>query len=260
MSVYETLAQIEREGQVAAVCTVIRAQGSVPRGVGAKLVVPAEGEPSGTIGGGELEARVIAAAREVMASGDAQVVTHQLANPSAGDPGVCGGSVEILIEPVGAITQVLVIGGGHVGRAVVGLADWLGMRVILADDRPEFATAESAPGADQYLSGPVAAWIEAIRFTPRTYVLLLTRGVPVDLELLPVLLARPHAYIGVIGSRRRWLTARQALAERGVAAELLDQVRSPIGLELQAETPEEIAVSILAEVIAHRRGAAARGA
>jgi xanthine dehydrogenase accessory factor len=229
MSLYETLARLERAGQAAAVCTVIRVQGSVPRGVGAKLVVPAEGEPSGTIGGGEMEARVVAAARQVITSGDARVVTHQLADPASGDPGVCGGTVEVLIEPIGAVTQVLVIGGGHVGRAVVHLADWLGMRVILADDRPEFATPESAPGADAYLTGAVNDWIEAVAFTPRTYVLLLTRGVPVDLELLPVLLARPHAYIGVIGSRRRWLTARQALAERGVAAEVLDRVRDARG-------------------------------
>jgi xanthine dehydrogenase accessory factor len=218
------------------------------------MLVYADGRFVGTIGGGEMESRVIRAALEALDRREAQVVRHALVNPAEGDPGVCGGEVEIFVEPIEALPTLLVIGGGHVGRAVVHLARWLGFRVVLSDDRPEFCRPETVPGADVYLPLPARELPGAFGFNDATYVVLTTRGVPVDLDALPALLAAPHAYLGVIGSRRRWATAARQLAERGVPAEQLARVHSPMGLELNAETPEEIAVSILAEVIQMRRG------
>jgi len=154
---------------------------------------------------------------------------------------------------VRAPAVLLVIGAGHVGRALVHLGKWLGYRVVLADDRAEYCRPEWAPGADEYLPVAAAALAGQFQFTSETYIVMPTRGAPVDVEALPHLLEQPHAYLGVIGSRRRWATARRLLEERGVAAEKLDRVHSPMGLELNAETPEEIAVSILAEITMLRR-------
>jgi xanthine dehydrogenase accessory factor len=191
---------------------------------------------------------------ESISTRNAAIVRHQLINPAAGDPGVCGGEVEIFVEPIQPLPTLLVIGGGHVGRAVVHLGRWLGFRVAVSDDRLEFCQPETVPGADVYLPVPARELPSAFQFSDETYIVLTTRGVPLDVDALPHLLAVPHAYLGVIGSGRRWATAARRLAELGVPAEALARVHSPMGLELNAETPEEIAVSILAEIIQVRRG------
>jgi xanthine dehydrogenase accessory factor len=237
-----------------ALCTIIRARGSVPRHVGSKMLVYGDGRTEGTIGGGEMESRVVAEALEALKTRQARLVAYALVNPKDGDPGVCGGEVEVFVEPIKPEPTLLVIGGGHVGRALVHLGQWLGFRVALSDDRAEFCNPQAVPGADEYLLGPMADLPGRFTFTAETYIVMPTRGVPVDVGGLPVLLAQPHAYLGVIGSRRRWLTARQQLEAQGVPPEQLDSVHAPMGLELNAETPEEIAVSILSEIILLRRG------
>jgi xanthine dehydrogenase accessory factor len=141
-----------------------------------------------------------------------------------------------------------------VGRALAHAAKWCGFRVVVTDDRVELCTPEQTPEADEYLPGPLNEQLEKITITPQTYFALVTRGFPIDVKVLPTLLQSPAAYIGVIGSKRRWLTAANALRERGVTDEQLERVHAPIGLELNAETPEEIAISIMAEIIMRRRG------
>ena len=126
--------------------------------------------------------------------------------------------------------------------------------VVVNDDRPEFCRPEAVPEADEYLPVPMAELPQHLVITPSTYLVLTTRGMNVDVEGLPVLVDTPAAYIGLIGSQRRWAMAKKALLERGVPAQKLNRVRSPIGLELHADTPEEIAVSILAEIIMLRQG------
>ena len=155
-SVYQALAELEASGEAGALCTVVRERGSVPRHAGSKMLVYADGRLQGTIGGGEMESRVIREALAALADGQPRVVEYKLVDPTQGDPGVCGGEVEVFVEPIRPRPTVLVIGGGHIGRAVVHLAHWLGFRVALADDRPEFCTPEWAPGADEYWPVPVA--------------------------------------------------------------------------------------------------------
>jgi xanthine dehydrogenase accessory factor len=162
--------------------------------------------------------------------------------------------VEVFVDPIGTKETVVVFGGGHVGRAVIHLAHWLGFRTVLADDRPEFASPESAPDADEHIVCRLAELTQRVRVDARTYLVLTTRGVSIDVEGVPALLEGPAAYLGIIGSRRRWETAVAELEGRGVPREKLARVHSPMGLELNAETPEEIAVSILAEIILLRRG------
>ncbi|MEO6064021.1 MAG: XdhC family protein [Thermoflexales bacterium] len=245
-----------RAGTPCALCTVIRSSGSVPRRPGSKMLVGANGAIlAGTIGGGALEGRAIELAREAIADGEARTGSFRLSDPEQGDPGVCGGSVDVFIEPMAAPHTVLVVGAGHVGRALVRLAAFSGFRAILSDDRVELCAPGIAPGADAYLPGPLLDQLQRLTLSPRVFVALVTRGYAIDVEALPVLLRSPLAYIGVIGSRRRWATAVKALRAAGVSDADLARVRAPIGLEIRAETPEEIAVSIMADIIATRRGA-----
>jgi xanthine dehydrogenase accessory factor len=248
-SIYQALAEVERDNGLAAVCTVVRSSGSTPRRASSKMLVYADGSLLGSVGGGEMESRVIAEARQAMLDGRPRLVEYNMSDPGRGDPGVCGGQMEIYVEPLLPKPTLVLVGAGHVGKAVVHLARWLGFRVVVSDDRPEFCTPEAVPGADEYLPIPFAELTSRLAVNRWTYFVLTTRGVDIDVPGLPSLLESPAAYIGVIGSRRRWATARQQLLERGVPEKALERIHSPMGLELHAETPEEIAVSIMAEII-----------
>lgn len=254
MGIYERMAELERSGGKGALATVIRVRGSVPRHVGSKMLVFPDGHIEGTVGGGEMEARVIREALEALARGEPRILQYTLSSPQEGDPGVCGGEVEVFVEPLRSRPTLVVVGGGHVGRAVAHLAHWLGFRVIVSDDRPEFATAEAVPEAEGYIPCPLAELPQRLAIDDQTYLVLVTRGVAVDAAGLPALLETSAAYVGVIGSRRRWETTVQQLREMGLSETKIGRITSPIGLELQAETPEEIAVSILAQIILLRRG------
>lgn len=237
-------------GESVALATVIRTDRSVPRHAGSKMLVFADGRTTGSVGGGEMEARVRAAAADALADGRPRHLAYTLVDPGTGDPGVCGGEVELYVEPYVASTDVLIVGAGHVGHAVADLANWMGHRPLVWDDRTELL-AEFDPAVRA--AGTLDEALATATITRRTAVVVVTRNVAVDLEILPSLLATDAGYIGVMGSRRRWDTTRSELLERGVAADLVDRITSPIGIEIDAETPEEIAISIMAQVIAHVR-------
>jgi xanthine dehydrogenase accessory factor len=248
-TLYQAIAALETNNESAALCTVISSEGSTPRHVGSKMLVYPDGNFIGTVGGGELESRVIKAALESLKSGDAQTLSYTMADPSRGDPGVCGGTVEVFVEPILPPATLVVIGGGHVGKAVVHLAKWLGFRVAVSDDREEFCNPESVPGADMYFPIEMSKLTEQLKINRQTYLVITSRGSPIDVKGLPNLLESEAAYIGVIGSKRRWLTTVKALKEQGIAGDKIAKVHSPMGIELNAETPEEIAVSIMAEIL-----------
>lgn len=253
--VYEALLAVHSNGEAAALATVISAQGSVPRHPGSKMLVRADGSFVGTVGGGKMESLVIQESLAALQDGQTRTPSYTLNDISAGDAGVCGGTVQIFIEPLHVSPTLLVIGGGHVGKALADLGKWSGFRVILSDDRAEFCRPEYAPGLDGYLVAKPAEVVSRMAVTSQTYIAAVTRGLPIDIDLIPALLATPAAYIGLIGSRRRWaLTVKTLKDERGLTDDQLTRVHAPIGLELNAETPREIAVSILAEMIMVRRG------
>jgi xanthine dehydrogenase accessory factor len=253
MSIYTALAELEQRRESGALCVVVRSQGSTPRGTSSKMLVYADGRTVGTVGGGEMESRVVSEAIQCMRDGKPRLLTYNMAEPQRGDPGVCGGEVEIFVEPVLPKPILVVVGGGHVGKAVAHLAHWLGFWVVLSDDRLEFCSPASVPDADEFYPIPLAELPGQFRITPWTYIVLTTRSVDIDVPGLPGLLHSPAAYIGIIGSRRRWETTRTQLLDAGIPKEKLDGVHSPIGLDLGAETPEEIAVSIMAEIIQIRQ-------
>lgn len=248
-SIYQALSEIEKNNGSAALCTVVKSEGSTPRHVGSKMLVYPDGKFIGTVGGGDLEHRVLDEAWMAMSDGEPRLLHYNMADPSRGDPGVCGGQVEVFVEPILPPPLLVVIGAGHVGKAVAHLAKWLGFRVAVCDDREEFCTPEVVPGADSYHAVPMEKLGEHISINKRTFLILTTRGSNVDAAGLPALLDSPAAYIGVIGSKRRWATTTKALKEKGVSEERIARVHSPMGIELEAETPEEIAVSIMAEVL-----------
>ncbi len=237
-------------GTPVASATVVRTHQSVPRHPGSRMLVYSDGRTSGTIGGGEMERRVTAEAVAALADGRPRVSSYALVDPSGGDPGVCGGEVEIYVEPHMPAPILFIVGAGHVGRAVVDLAHWLGHRTVVWDDRPELL--DSIEHADERHGGPIAEALASTTITAATSVVVVTRNVDLDVDLLPHILATSVGYVGLMGSHRRWDTTRAKLDGLGVTAANLDRVRSPIGIDISAETPEEIAVSILAEVIEHR--------
>ncbi len=240
-------------GGAVALVTVVATDRSVPRRAGAKMLVTSDGMCIGTIGGGEMEARCVVHALEALTDGRTRRLSYNLIDAANGDPGVCGGTVELYVEPFMPTPTVYVIGCGHVGRAVIDLAKWLGFRVVATDDREELADAASFPNADAVIVGSIADALAQEPMSAHTSVVVVTRNMKVDLALLPAVLATDASFIGVMGSARRWETTRAALATAGVPDAHLAKVRSPIGMEINAETPQEIAVSILAEIVAHRR-------
>jgi xanthine dehydrogenase accessory factor len=218
------------------------------------MIIFPKGNFEGTIGGGEVENLVIQAGQEALKDGRTRLLHYNFRDPEHGDPGVCGGEMDVYIEPVQPKPTLLIFGMGHVGKAIAHLGSWLGFRVIAADDRAEFVSEESIPDVDQRIHCAIGDLPNHIEFTEQTFVVLATRDVTIDVAGLPTLLETPAAYIGVIGSRRRWETTAHQLQANGIPEDEILRVTSPMGLEIHAETPEEIALSILAEIVMIRRG------
>jgi len=253
-NLFKIIADLSEKGESAALCTIVQSKGSTPRRAGSKMLVFENGEFTGTVGGGELEHRVLDEAMIAMAEGKPSLLKYSMTDPKRGDPGVCGGQLEVYVEPILPPEKIVVVGGGHVGKAVAHLAKWLGYRVAVSDDRAEFCTHEMNPDADEFYPVPLQDLPVHLRINRQTYLILTTRGSLVDVDGLPALLDSKAAYIGVIGSRKRWAATVKGLVEKGVGPETLKRIHSPMGLELNAETPEEIAVSIMAEIIMLSRG------
>jgi xanthine dehydrogenase accessory factor len=246
---FHEITNIIEKQERAVLCLLVQTKGSTPRLAGSKMLVYPNGRISGTIGGGEMEHRVVQEALQALEDGKPRLISYKMTDPEQGDPGVCGGQLEVYLEPILPQKTVVVVGAGHVGKAVASLAKWLGFQLIVSDDRPEFAVPDIIPDADGYHSGTIKELIGSYNIHNQTYFVLTTRGVDVDIAILPEILQTTAAYIGVIGSRRRWETTKKKLLEAGISDEQIERVISPMGLELNAETPEEIAVSIMAQVI-----------
>lgn len=231
MSIWSLIAELERKNEAGVLCTIIHSQGSTPRHAGSKMLVFADGSVSGSVGGGDLENRTIKAALESIQDGKPRRLEYNMVDPGRGDPGVCGGQVEVYVEPIIPKPTLVIVGAGHVGRAVAHLADWLGFRVVISDDREEFCSPEFIPEGEEFYPVPFENLNQHIDITPWTYLVLTTRSVDIDVPGLPTILDSQAAYIGVIGSKRRWETTRSQLEEHGIASEKIDRVKSPMGID-----------------------------
>ena len=249
----QALVQVLQDNKPAALATVVKTRGASPREAGAKMLVYPNGSIVGSVGGGDMELRVINAAKDALRDGKPRYLDMTLSNEGHGDPMICGGEMEIFVEPITLVPTLLVVGAGHIGAAIAQLAQQVGFRVVVLDDRPDFVTTASFPYADERLAGDLVEKICQLDITPQTYIVLVTRAHTLDAALLGAVVDKPAAYIGMLGSQRRVLTVMELLKQKGVSEAALKRVHAPIGIEIRAETPQEIAVSIMAEIIQVKR-------
>jgi len=258
VDIYEQIVQLRREGRRGAVATIVNVRGSIPSFRTAKMLVRDDGSIAGTIGGGCVEAEVWQAAREVMESEKPRTLTFDLNQDPKFDTGlVCGGTLEVFVEPVLPPAILYVFGAGHVAVNVCQAAANAGFDVIVSDDRSSYASKERFPAA---LEVHALDFDEAMRkFDPTesSFIVIVTRGHRDDMRILRWAVQTRSRYIGMIGSKRKVIQIFKALQQEGIPAHLFERVHAPIGLDIGAITPEEIAVSITAELIAIRRHAGA---
>ncbi len=236
-------------GNTTCLCIVIKTHGSVPRHAGSKMIVYPDGRTVGSVGGGEVEAIVISAALEAIRSQKPQVLEYTFDSKDVEKENFCKGKMWLYMEPQLSKPLILVVGAGHIGRNVAKFAKALNYRVAVCDSRPELLNPEFFPGVDQILNINAIEIPHKLVIDQHTYVVMVTKSSEEDIEGIPGILERSPAYVGVIGSRYRWEKTLQGLVAKGVAEEALKSIRSPIGIDIQAETPDEIAISIIAEII-----------
>jgi xanthine dehydrogenase accessory factor len=250
---YRAFREELEKGSRFAVATVVRVHASTPRETGAKMGIMPDGSIFGTIGGGKLEELVKADALEVIRARKSLLKKYSLTPFAGGGIGTeCGGEAEIFIEPVGFGPRLLVFGAGHIGQALYQIATVLGMGVEIVDERPEYARAERFPGA-------IVRCVEIPELdanglvTPETYAVIVTHGHENDRDALRMVLGRGAAYVGMIGSKRKVKVILDSLEKEGMDKAELGKVHAPIGLDIGAESPQEIALAILAEIVAIRK-------
>ena len=218
------------------------------------MLVYADGRIVGTIGGGCYENDAFWKAREAISSGRPQLLHYELNDDFAQENGlICGGRMDVHIDPLTPSPRLFIIGAGHVGFHLAKIAGDVGFRLHIVDDREKFANAERFPGAEVVVE-PIPTWLHRAEIPSSSYVVVVTRGHQHDLDAMRALAARDLKYLGLIGSRAKVARIYDALLEEGMPPECLRRVHAPIGLEIGAVTPAEIAVSILAELIAVTRG------
>jgi xanthine dehydrogenase accessory factor len=251
LELYEEIVRLNRQGEPFALATVIAHDGSSPRKSGAKMLVRGDGSCLGTVGGGRVEQETVEAARLALADNAVCTLKFVLTEEHGY---ACGGSMSVFVEPQGRRPLLVMFGAGHVGRAVTALAHGCGFRVVAVDERPDCAVAALLPGADHIVCAPMAAAFEQVQLDPESFAVIATPGHLQDFAAVRGCLATGAGFIGLLGSRRKRETLLQTLEEEGYDAVQRARVLTPVGLEIGAQTPEEIAVSIVGQLIALRKG------
>ncbi len=256
MDLFEQIVQLRREGKRAALATIVHTNGSIPSYESSRMLVREDGTISGTIGGGCVEAEVWAAAKEAIRNEAPRKMVFNLNHDASYDNGlICGGTLEVFVEPILPQPTLYIFGGGHVSMALAQTAHAAGFAIGIVDDRETFANAQRFPMAREIYTSFEDAFA---KLTPNasSYLVIVTRGHRDDMRVLAWAVKTAARYIGMIGSQRKVLSVYKALAAEGIAREQFDRVHAPVGLEIGALSPEEIAISIAAELIAVRRNAA----
>ena len=241
-------------GEGVALVTIVRAQGSTPQRVGARMLVFEDGRTLGTIGGGCYEQDAFGKARLALQTGRSTLAQYDLNDDFAEEQGlICGGQMDVFIDPIVPTPRVCIVGAGHVGYHTAQLAANVGFRVVVVDDRASFADPARFPTAERVDVADIPEWLRTADIGSRDYLVIVTRGHREDLDALRAAIARDTAYVGLIGSKAK-IARLYARLGTEVEPARLARIHAPIGLDLGAVSPEEIAVSIVAELIAHRRG------
>jgi xanthine dehydrogenase accessory factor len=247
--VYQAALDAIRGGQAACILTLIASEGSTPRRAGAKMLLRANGSTVGTIGGGAFEQAALEDARSALTDGESRVVGYSLRGDDEDDLGTCGGTAKVYLEVLQPRPTLLILGAGHVAQPLAAFGHLLGFRTVVVDDRAEFANPERFPHADSIVVVPFSSLMEKVAVTHETFAVVVTRNHEFDAVALRELLASPARYVGMIGSQNKVRTVFETLMEEGLPRQRLAQVRSPIGLKLGGQTPAEIALSIMAEIV-----------
>ena len=254
--IYQEIVRVKAEGGEAALVTIVSASGSTPREEGTKMLVRPDGSILGTIGGGSLEAQVIEEAVKVTKQGKPKRLHMSLSAKEAEEAGmICGGELEVFIEPILTPPRLYLFGGGHVSLPLAKMGKLIGFEIAVIDDRAEFANADRFPGAEILFADDFTKAFPRLKIDKSSYLVIITRGHQHDELVLEWAVTTPAKYIGMIGSQTKVKAIFSHLLKKGISQEELDRVHTPIGLEIGAQTPEEIAVSILAEIIKVRRSA-----
>ena len=258
MDIFEEIVQLRREGRRGALATIINVQGSIPSFETAKMLVRDDGTIAGTIGGGCVEAEVWQAAKEVMQEEKPRSLTFNLNNNPKYDSGlVCGGTLEVYIEPVLPASTLYIFGAGHVALNLYKVARMAGFDVIVVDDREAYANRQRFPEAKDVYSEDFDRVLNQLSPNESSYLVITTRGHRDDMRVLRWAVETSARYIGMIGSQRKVIAIYKELEREGISREKLERVYAPMGIDIGAITPEEIAVSVAAELIAIRRNSAA---
>jgi xanthine dehydrogenase accessory factor len=254
MDLYEEIVLLRRAGRKGAVATITNVSGSIPSFQTAKMLVRDDGSIVGTIGGGCVEADVWQAAREVMEEERPRSLTFNLNNNPSFDTGlVCGGTLEVFIEPILPVAELYIFGAGHVSLNLSKVATIAGFSVSVIDDREVYANRERFPDARQVIAEEFDKALPTLEVSEGAYIVIVTRGHRDDMRVLQWAVNQPVRYLGMIGSKRKTLSIYKELEAQGVPAAKFEHVHAPVGIEIGAVTPEEIAVAIVAEMIAVRR-------
>lgn len=256
MDIYEEIARLRKAGRRAALATIVQVQGSIPSYETSKILVRDDGTILGTVGGGCVEAEVWSVAQDVMREEKSRRLHFNLNQMPEEEQGlVCGGSLDIFVEPILAVPTLFLLGGGHVSLAVSRIAGISGFETVVADDRESFASRDRFPEAAALFSGLWDEILPRLAVNEFSYIVVATRGHKSDLECLRWAIAAPARFVGMVGSRRKRVEFTKILSREGAPEERLARIHSPVGLGIGALTPGEIAVSIVAEMIAARRNA-----
>jgi xanthine dehydrogenase accessory factor len=259
VDIYEQIVELRRDGRRGALATIVNVRGSIPSFKTAKMLVRDDGSIVGTIGGGCVEADVWQAAREVMESEKPRTLTFDLNQDPKFDTGlVCGGTLEVFVEPILPLVLLYVFGAGHVAINLCKVATTAGFDVVITDDRSSYATKDRFPAAREVQALDFDAAMQKLEPTESSYIVIVTRGHHDDMRILRWAVQTRARYVGMIGSRRKVIEIFKNLSDEGLPGHLFERVHAPIGLDIGAVTPEEIAVAITAELIAIRRHADAQ--
>ncbi len=254
VDVYEELVHLRRSGQKAAMATIVEVAGSIPSFQSAKLLVREDGSMVGTIGGGCTEAEVWNAAREVMETEKPKMLRFNLGQDAAYDNGlICGGQLNVYVEPILPIPSCYIFGAGHISKSLSKIATLSGFRTIVIDNRDTYANHERFPEAAEVYAEEYEAVFPKLAVNESSYMIIVTRGHRDDMRVLRWAVSRPVRYIGMIGSKRKTIEVVKHLQREGIPIEKLQNLHAPMGFDIGAITPEEIAVAVVGEMIHRRR-------
>lgn len=251
LKLYEEMVLLFRSGTPFVLATVIDHSGSSPRKAGAKMVMRSDGTVLGSVGGGRVESETLQAAKTALAEGTPRTLSFVLTEEHGF---ICGGSMRVYVEPHGSSPRLVMIGAGHIGKATAALAKVCGFRVTVVDERTEHANRETIASADELLCCPIAAAFSKLTLGPNSYIVVATPGHQHDFDAVRMALRSKAGFVGLVGSRRKRQALMQTLTDEGFTVEERARVITPIGMDIGAETPEEIAVSIVGQLIQKRRG------